>query len=47
MAIVHGNWIKQNQSGCLFIWGETWRLLTPESPSLVDVFMYPLGMAPR
>lgn len=46
MAIIHGSWIKQNQGGCLFIWGETWRLLTVESPSLVDVPVYPLGMAP-
>jgi len=25
MAILHGSWLTNNQNGCLFIWGETWR----------------------
>ncbi len=25
MAILHGSWLLQNQGGCLFVWGETWR----------------------
>ncbi|MDP8932657.1 MAG: ATP-dependent helicase, partial [Cyanobacteriota bacterium] len=25
MAILHGNWLLENEKSCLFIWGETWR----------------------
>jgi len=47
MAILHGSWLVQNQGGCLFIWGETWRSLeTSESPCLADVPAHPLAMPP-
>jgi SNF2 family DNA or RNA helicase len=46
MTIIHGSWLIQDQGGCLFIWGETWRslLASSESPSLADVPTHPLGM---
>ncbi|MGB7893051.1 MAG: SNF2 helicase-associated domain-containing protein, partial [Microcoleus sp.] len=25
MAILHGSWLVENETSCLFIWGETWR----------------------
>lgn len=48
MAILHGSWLLQNQGGCLFVWGETWRSMfaTSESPSLADVPAHPLAMTP-
>ena len=46
MAILHGSWLQQNQSGCLFIWGETWRSSSATSHSLdqVEIPVYPLAM---
>ena len=46
MAILHGSWLLQNQGGCLFIWGETWRslLATCEDSDSADVPKYPLAM---
>ena len=46
MAILHGSWLLQNQGGCLFIWGETWRslLATSEASESADVLKYPLAM---
>lgn len=45
MAILHGSWVFQNRGGCLFIWGETWRRITPaESSASIDVPLHPLGM---
>ncbi|MDF5707081.1 MAG: DEAD/DEAH box helicase [Nostoc sp. S4] len=46
MAILHGNWIVENQNGCLFIWGETWRsprvnLASSESG---EIPLHPLAM---
>ncbi|MEH2422383.1 MAG: DEAD/DEAH box helicase [Nostoc sp.] len=46
MAILHGNWLLNNQNGCLFIWGETWR--SPrgnfESNGSGDILVHPLAM---
>lgn len=46
MAILHGNWLLQNQGGRLFVWGETWRSLsaTEEADELIDVPIHPLAM---
>ncbi len=47
MAILHGSWLLQAESGYLFIWGETWRRVDPvESPDLADVPTHPLAMTP-
>jgi SNF2 family DNA or RNA helicase len=45
MAILHGNWLLQNDGGSLFIWGETWRRMTAAISSLPDsVPSHPLAM---
>ena len=44
MAILHGSWLLQNNGGCLFIWGETWRSLLGHNPDWVDVPVHPLAM---
>jgi len=45
MAILHGSWLLQNQGGCLFVWGETWRSLSATSVSpLAGVPVHPLAM---
>ncbi|MBR8838249.1 MAG: helicase [Stigonema ocellatum SAG 48.90 = DSM 106950] len=46
MAILHGSWLLQNQSGCLFIWGETWRISRGNTLLSVsaDVPLHPLVM---
>jgi len=41
MAILHSSWLIQDQSGCLFIWGETWRLLETSDLDLADVPAHP------
>jgi SNF2 family DNA or RNA helicase len=47
MVILHGSWLLQNQDGCLFIWGETWRTspqINNTKSALTDVQPHPLGM---
>ncbi len=46
MAILHCNWLLKNQSGCLFIWGETWRSprVNFESNGSGDIPVHPLAM---
>ncbi|HEY9875755.1 MAG TPA: SNF2 helicase-associated domain-containing protein, partial [Candidatus Obscuribacterales bacterium] len=45
MAILHGNWLLQNDGGCLFIWGETWRRMTSAASYQPDsVPSHPLAM---
>ncbi|HEY9872993.1 MAG TPA: DEAD/DEAH box helicase [Candidatus Obscuribacterales bacterium] len=45
MAILHGNWLLQNDGGCLFIWGETWRRMTAAVSSFPEsVPSHPLAM---
>ena len=47
MAILHGSWILQTQGSYLFIWGETWRRVTPSvAPQLEGVQPHPLAMTP-
>ncbi|MEA5594606.1 DEAD/DEAH box helicase [Rivularia sp. UHCC 0363] len=31
MAILHGSWLVKNQDSCFFVWGETWRSISPDS----------------
>ncbi|MCV3214747.1 DEAD/DEAH box helicase [Plectonema radiosum NIES-515] len=46
MAILHGNWLVQNQGGCLFIWGETWRSVDVHlSLSATEIPQHPLAMS--
>ncbi|MEH2023671.1 SNF2-related protein [Nostoc sp.] len=46
MAILHGNWLLKSQTGCLFIWGETWRSprVNFESSGSGDIALHPLAM---
>ncbi|MCC5630907.1 hypothetical protein LC613_24095 [Nostoc sphaeroides CHAB 2801] len=46
MAILHCNWLRKNQNGCLFIWGETWRSprVNSESNGSGDIPLHPLAM---
>ena len=46
MAILHCNWLLENQNGCLFIWGETWRSprVNSESNGSGDIPLHPLTM---
>ncbi|MEO1429982.1 MAG: SNF2-related protein [Cyanobacteria bacterium J06633_8] len=48
MAILHGSWLLQGQSSCLFIWGETWRSISSDSTEdeLVKVQPHPFGITP-
>ncbi len=47
MAILHGSWLLRAESGYLFVWGETWRRVDPDSsPSLAEVPTHPLAMTP-
>ncbi len=47
MAILHGSWLLKNQGGCLFIWGETWRMGANALLSVsADVPLHPLAMTP-
>ncbi|MBW4684796.1 MAG: DEAD/DEAH box helicase [Komarekiella atlantica HA4396-MV6] len=48
MAILHGSWLLNNQSSCLFIWGETWRSsrVNFELSSSPSVPPHPLAMTP-
>ncbi len=46
MAILHGSWVRKNQSGCLFIWGENWRSLSINDANFADVSEHPLAMKP-
>lgn len=47
MAILHGTWILQTQGSYLFIWGETWRRVTPSAaPQLEGAQPHPLAMTP-
>ncbi|WP_193194999.1 DEAD/DEAH box helicase [Nostoc sp. MG11] len=48
MAILHGSWLLKNQSGCLFVWGETWRSsrVNFELNSSPNVPPHPLAMTP-
>ena len=47
MAILHGSWLLQNQGGCLFVWGETWRTSRVNfSLSATDIPPHPLAMSP-
>ncbi|WP_017720334.1 DEAD/DEAH box helicase [Kamptonema formosum] len=47
MAILHGTWRLQNQGSYLFIWGETWRRVTPsQAPQLEGAQPNPLAMTP-
>lgn len=47
MAILHGNWITENQGGYLFIWGETWRPQTSlvAAQTQEGILSHPLAMA--
>lgn len=46
MAILHGSWLTQNQGGCLFVWGETWRYNDVNlSLSAIDIPLNPLAMS--
>ena len=46
MAILHGSWLTQNQGGCLFVWGETWRYNDVNlSLSAIDIPRNPLAMS--
>ncbi|MEH1817796.1 MAG: DEAD/DEAH box helicase [Nostoc sp.] len=46
MAILHCNWLLENQNGSLFIWGETWRSprVNSESNGSGDIPLHPLAM---
>ncbi|MHC5594803.1 MAG: DEAD/DEAH box helicase [Nostoc sp.] len=46
MAILHCNWLRKNQNGCLFIWGETWRSprVNFEFSGTGDIAPHPLAM---
>lgn len=45
MATLHGSWLVQPSGGYLFIWGETWRRMTPELSSKTEgVPSHPLAM---
>ncbi|MGI2906759.1 DEAD/DEAH box helicase [Tolypothrix sp. VBCCA 56010] len=45
MAILHGSWLLQNQGGCLFIWGETWRSFNVNlSLSATEIPQHPFAM---
>ncbi|HIK09422.1 MAG TPA: DEAD/DEAH box helicase [Oscillatoriaceae cyanobacterium M33_DOE_052] len=44
MAIVHGSWVGKNQSGYLFVWGETWRRL-PSAATGTEKLEPPSGLA--
>ncbi|MBD2562230.1 MULTISPECIES: DEAD/DEAH box helicase [Nostoc] len=46
MAILHCNWLLKNQTGSLFIWGETWRSprVNFESNGSGDIALHPLAM---
>ncbi len=51
MAILHGNWLTTNHNKYLFIWGETWRRITPSEhllPELselsLQILSHPFGM---
>ncbi|MEH1844816.1 MAG: DEAD/DEAH box helicase [Nostoc sp.] len=46
MAILHGNWLLENQNGCLFIWGETWRSprINFDTSGSGDIPLHPLAM---
>jgi SNF2 family DNA or RNA helicase len=47
MAILHGSWLLNNQDGCLFIWGETWRSRENFTKSTSDnITLHPLLMTP-
>jgi SNF2 family DNA or RNA helicase len=48
MAILHGSWLLENQDGCLFIWGETWRTspqINNTKSALTNIQPHPLGMS--
>ena len=46
MAILHCNWLLENQNGSLFIWGETWRSprVNFESSGSGEIALHPLAM---
>lgn len=44
MAILHGSWIINPQQSYFFIWGETWRKMTPIQPNLTEIPSYPYQM---
>jgi hypothetical protein len=49
MATLHGSWLVQPQRSFLFIWGETWRPMSPETQNVellqVDsVLSHPMAM---
>jgi SNF2 family DNA or RNA helicase len=48
MAILHGSWLLNNQNGCLFIWGETWRSsrVNFDLSASGDIPPHPLAMTP-
>lgn len=47
MAILHGSWIEESQESYFFIWGETWRRITPLEVFEVELLPpHPYGMTP-
>lgn len=47
MAILHGSWLINAQGGFFFLWGETWRRLSPaDFPQFPTIDPYPYAMVP-
>ena len=46
MASLHGSWILESIGGYLFIWGQTWRTISPAESSQESqtISSHPFGM---
>ncbi|AFZ58002.1 helicase [Anabaena cylindrica FACHB-243] len=44
MAILHGNWVINNQNSYFFIWGEIWRSSQVQTEVSAEIPLHPLAM---